>query len=51
LERLERTPRVTLNFEPPLGVERSVAIENKSAHGEPVEPLERLEQTFLGSGV
>jgi hypothetical protein len=35
LERLERTdPRD----------ERSAAIENKSAHGEPVEPLERLEQ-------
>jgi hypothetical protein len=31
-----------LNFESPSGLERSAAIENKSAHGEPVEPLERL---------
>jgi hypothetical protein len=37
-----------LNFEAASGVrrfERSVAIENKSAHGEPVEPPERLELT------
>jgi hypothetical protein len=27
------------NFEPPQGFERSEAIENKSAHGEAVEPL------------
>jgi hypothetical protein len=33
-----------LNFEPPQGVERSEAVANKSAHGEPVEPLERLER-------
>ena len=30
----------TLNFDPPQGIERSAAIKNKSAHGEPVEPLE-----------
>ena len=35
LEQLERADPVN---------ERSEAIENKSAHGEPVEPLEHLER-------
>jgi hypothetical protein len=40
---------LNLELEPPQGIERSEAIENKSAHGEPVEPLERLEQDpFFG---
>ena len=31
----------------PKRLERSAAVENKSAHGEPVEPLERLELTAV----
>jgi hypothetical protein len=36
-----------LNFEPAQGFDRRAAFENKSAHGEPVEPLER--DSFLVS--
>ena len=42
LNDLNRPPTYfeLLNFELPQGFERSIAIENKSAHGELVEPLE-----------